>query len=68
MASRLDSFSDVPVATFGEFLKQQVEDRLKFYDSGEIPKKNLDVMREAIEMAEIVQKKVFVLAFLSLKS
>ena len=58
MASRLDSFSDVPVATFGEFLKQQVEDRLKFYDSGEIPKKNLEVMKEAIECAEVIQKKI----------
>ena len=58
MASRLDSFSDVPVATFGEFLKQQVEDRLKFYDSGEVPKKNLEVMKEAIECAEVIQKKI----------
>lgn len=52
MASRLDCFSDVPVPTFGEYLKQQVEDRLKYFESGVIPKKNLEVMKEAIEVAE----------------
>ena len=34
---------------FGEKLKEQVEDRLKFYDSGDLPKKNVDAMKEAIE-------------------
>jgi len=52
MASRLDCFSDIPVPTFGEFLRQQVEDRLKYFETGVIPKKNLDVMKEAIEVAE----------------
>ena len=31
------------------FQKEQVEDRLKFYETGELPKKNLDVMVEAME-------------------
>lgn len=53
MASRLDCFSDVPVTTFGEHLKQQVEDRLKYFETGTIPKKNVDVMKEAMEEAEV---------------
>ena len=28
--------------------KEQVEDRLKFYETGELPKKNLEVMNEAM--------------------
>lgn len=49
MASRLDCFLDVPTNAFGEKLKQQVEDRLKFFETGEIPKKNIDVMKEALK-------------------
>lgn len=36
---------------FGERLKDQVEERLRFYDTGETPRKNLDVMKEV--MAEL---------------
>lgn len=35
---------------FGDYLKKQVEDRLKFYESGEAPRKNIDVMKEAIQV------------------
>ncbi|KAG9438192.1 nucleolar protein 56 [Apis mellifera carnica] len=42
---------DIPTNVFGEKLRQQVEDRLKFYETGEIPKKNIDVMKEALEEA-----------------
>lgn len=42
---------------FGNKLKEQVEERLKFFDSGVVPKKNVDVMKEAIEeAAEDVRK------------
>ncbi|VDN04923.1 unnamed protein product [Thelazia callipaeda] len=58
VASRIDCFSEVPVSTFGEHLKQQVEDRLTFLENGVIPKKNLDVMKEAIEEANTVQIKI----------
>uniref|UniRef100_A0A1I7ZSK0 Nucleolar protein 56 n=1 Tax=Steinernema glaseri TaxID=37863 RepID=A0A1I7ZSK0_9BILA len=58
IASRIDCFSEVPVPTFGEHLRQQVEDRLKFFEDGEVPKKNLDVMKEAAEEAEPVVKKI----------
>jgi len=49
IASRLDCFSDEPNPVVGTMLKQQVEDRLKFFESGEVPKKNIDVMKEACE-------------------
>eukprot|EP00696_Hemimastix_kukwesjijk_P007510 gnl/Hemi2/19492_TR6479_c0_g2_i1.p1 gnl/Hemi2/19492_TR6479_c0_g2~~gnl/Hemi2/19492_TR6479_c0_g2_i1.p1 ORF type:complete len:500 (+),score=212.42 gnl/Hemi2/19492_TR6479_c0_g2_i1:81-1580(+) len=53
IASRIDSFSDEAGSTFGAKLRDQVEERLKFYDSGEAPRKNIDVMKEAIaEMAK----------------
>ena len=47
IASRIDSFSEVPTETYGVKLREQVEDRLTFYDTGETPKKNIDVMMEA---------------------
>jgi len=58
IASRIDCFSDVPVETFGLHLKQQVEDRLKYFETGEIPPKNIDVMKDALSSASIVQAKV----------
>merc|ERR1712158_200159 len=48
IASRIDCFSEVSTKIFGEKLKEQVEDRLKFYESGDLPKKNVDAMQEAI--------------------
>ncbi|KAF1572641.1 UNVERIFIED_CONTAM: Nucleolar protein 56, partial [Eudyptes robustus] len=58
IASRIDCFSDIPVPTFGEFLKQQVEDRLTYFETGQVPKKNLEVMRDATSEAEPVIAKV----------
>lgn len=49
IASRIDCFSEIQSTIFGEKLRQQVEDRLKFYETGDIPKKNIEVMHEAIE-------------------
>lgn len=54
IASRIDCFTEVPTHVFGEKLRQQVEDRLRFYETGDIPKKNLDVMKEAIEESAII--------------
>uniref|UniRef100_A0A182JA10 Nucleolar protein 56 n=1 Tax=Anopheles atroparvus TaxID=41427 RepID=A0A182JA10_ANOAO len=48
IASRIDCFAEAPTTVFGDALRQQVEDRLKFYESGETPRKNLDVMKEAM--------------------
>jgi len=49
IAARIDSFSELSTHKFGEKLKEQVEERLKFYDTGEAPKKNVDAMKEVIE-------------------
>jgi nucleolar protein 56 len=49
IASRIDSFTDKPTPVFGELLREQMEDRLHFYETGEAPKKNVDVMKKAIE-------------------
>lgn len=40
----LDSFIDEPTNAYGEQLRDQVEERLKFYDTGDAPRKNVDVM------------------------
>ena len=44
IASRIDNFSEEPTTRFGEALKSQVEERLKFYDSGTAPTKNEQAM------------------------
>merc|ERR1719376_1030879 len=52
MASRIDCFSNddnVRSAVFGEKLKEQVEERLKFYEDGTKPRKNTEVMDDACE-------------------
>ena len=54
IASRIDCFTDTPSSVFGDKLRQQVEDRLKFYETGDVPKKNIDVMQEAIDEVALV--------------
>jgi nucleolar protein 56 len=51
IASRIDSFSDVPTDQFGTKLRSQVEERLEFYKSGTAPRKNIAVMKEAMAAA-----------------
>lgn len=46
IATRIDSFSDEPTRLYGEKLRDQVEERLKFYETGAAPRKNIDVMAE----------------------
>lgn len=41
--------TEKPTSVFGAKLHDQVEDRLNFYETGEAPRKNIDVMKEAIE-------------------
>merc|ERR1719145_150671 len=58
IASRIDCFSDESTTIFGEKLKDQVEERLTFLTEGTTPRKNLDVMQEAIkEVAKRRKKK-----------
>jgi nucleolar protein 56 len=39
IASRIDCFTDVPSTKFGEVLRDQVEERLSFYENGSNPTK-----------------------------
>ncbi|XP_033098398.1 nucleolar protein 56-like isoform X2 [Anneissia japonica] len=61
IASRIDCFSEMPSSVFGEKLRGQVEERLSFYETGEAPRKNVDVMKEAVveakEQEAILKKK-----------
>ncbi|KAK1357927.1 Nucleolar protein 56 [Heracleum sosnowskyi] len=49
IASRIDCFLDKNTTAFGDKLREQVEERLEFYDKGVAPRKNIDVMKVAIE-------------------
>ncbi|XP_030585004.1 nucleolar protein 56 [Archocentrus centrarchus] len=58
IASRIDCFSDVPTNVFGDKLREQVEERLSFYETGEVPRKNVDVMKEAVKEATDVAAEI----------
>lgn len=48
IAARIDCFGSGDLGSvYGDKLRQQVEDRMRFHQSGDVPKKNLDVMLEA---------------------
>ena len=49
IASRIDCFADFQTSLFGEKLKEQVEERLDFYDKGTAPKRNVHVMASVVE-------------------
>jgi nucleolar protein 56 len=49
MCSRIDFFSTDRYEDFGNELKNQVEERLKFLSTGIKPRKNIDVMKEISE-------------------
>ena len=49
IATRIDNFTDaneVPSRLYGEKLRDQVEERLQFYETGKAPRRNIDVMQE----------------------
>jgi len=57
IASRIDTFAEEPTTLYGEKLKEQVEERLRFYDTGAAPRKNVDVMnavRKELEEAGVL--------------
>ncbi|XP_027858730.1 nucleolar protein 56 [Xiphophorus couchianus] len=58
IASRIDCFSDLPTSVFGDKLREQVEERLSFYETGEVPRKNMDVMKEAVKEATDVAAEI----------
>ena len=48
----------MPTSVLGEKLREQVEAQLSFHETGEIPRKNLDVMKEAMVQAEEVAAEI----------
>jgi len=57
IASRVDCFSENPTAKFGESLKDQIEERLKFVNTGVKPRKNKEAMGEVLK--ELKQEGLF---------
>jgi nucleolar protein 56 len=53
IATRIDSFSDEPSRLYGEKLREQVEERLKFYETGAAPRRNVDVMEEVAKQLKV---------------
>lgn len=51
--------SDNPCNIFGQKMKQQCEDRLKYFETGEKPPKNVDVMHDALQESIALQQQVF---------
>merc|ERR1711972_1155654 len=47
LASRIDCFADNHTTIFGNKMKDQIEERLRFLVDGVQPRRNVDVMREA---------------------
>ena len=45
-------WTEHPTTVFGQKLREQVEERLSFFESGELPRKNIEVMQEAISEAQ----------------
>merc|ERR1712100_327450 len=58
IASRIDCFSEEATSLFGEKLRDQVEERLTFLTEGTTPRKNLEVMQEAIKEVTKQRKKL----------
>jgi nucleolar protein 56 len=58
IASRIDSFIDEPTKAYGEQLRDQVEERLNFYDTGAAPRKNVDVMTAVSDSLRALAPKV----------
>ncbi|KAI8823061.1 uncharacterized protein EV422DRAFT_389925 [Fimicolochytrium jonesii] len=48
IACRIDCFLDKPTSKFGELLREQVDERVRFYEEGVTPRKNAEVMQKAL--------------------
>merc|ERR1712051_393072 len=57
IASRIDCFSEEATTVFGEKLRDQVEERLNFLTEGTKPRKNIEVMVEAMKEIKKRRKK-----------
>lgn len=57
LACRIDCFMDAPPTVFGEKLREQVEARLNFFDTGNKPPSNKAAMAEALEQYQRIVRK-----------
>merc|ERR1712003_102452 len=57
IASRIDCFSEEATTVFSEKLRDQVEERMNFLTEGTKPRKNLEVMQEAMKEVKKRKKK-----------
>ena len=48
-------FSESTCDVYGTKLREQVEERLKCYETGDSPRQNLEVMKEAITAVLVLQ-------------
>jgi len=48
--------ADNPCNIFGQKMKEQCEDRLKYFETGEKPPKNVDVMHDAFQESFVLQQ------------
>ncbi|TFK52392.1 Nop-domain-containing protein [Heliocybe sulcata] len=53
IASRIDCFIDNPTPKFGEALRDQVEERLNFFETGVPPSKNTDAIRKVLDQLSL---------------
>lgn len=51
LLNQIFAAAETSTTVFGQKLREQVEERLDFYDKGVAPRKNVDVMKAAIESA-----------------
>lgn len=56
LASRIDCFSETPLPLYGDALRQQVEERLEFLDSGKTPQRNIKVMHSVTKKVKKLLK------------
>nr|CCC92142.1 putative nucleolar protein [Trypanosoma congolense IL3000] len=57
LACRIDCFMDAPPQVFGEKLREQVEARLNFFDTGNKPPSNRVAMEEALEQYQKILRR-----------
>ena len=53
---------DVATNAFGERMKEQVEERLRFYDDGVAPGKNIDAMQVRVHTERSANSSVHVIS------
>ncbi|KAL5103371.1 Nucleolar protein 56 [Taenia crassiceps] len=58
LATRIDCYSDILCDVYGQHLKKQVEDRLKYFENGATPMTNAEAMAAAVKEANKVIAKL----------